>query len=135
MLIGKWADKNNYSKTKQENLFQNCKYHLNINGIEINLNQLNEYVLECELPKFESMFVDHVDHDDNNNNNTYYSNNKSDADNSSYSCINGQSFIYKTQLYLYENEDLYCAPIPFEIKFNSIKSNQTNSFKSNLSLS
>ena len=69
-------------------------YQMILNGKIINLKQLNRHVLECTLPELP---ID-IGNDQS-------------------------SKVVNTNIFIYENQFLYCAPIPFEIKFPSPSNN------------
>lgn len=96
MIIGNWADLENSNR---------CEYTMIVNSKKIFLNQLNKHVLECTLPRFDSIYTDQ---------NEVIS---FDQTSSSSSFVLNQ-FSLKTLIYLYENERLFCAPMPFEIKYS-----------------
>ena len=95
MLIGNWSD----IDTKNDLNFS--KYYIIINGEKINLKQLNKHVLECILPQFDS-------------DNKDFRNNSSCSE--PFSTLN----ISNTFVNIFENEKLFCAPIPFKIKHSGL---------------
>ena len=95
MLIGNWSD----IDTKNDLNFS--KYYIIINGEKINLKQLNKHVLECILPQFDS-------------DNKDFHNNSSCSE--PFSTLN----ISNTFVNIFENEKLFCAPIPFKIKHSNL---------------
>lgn len=74
-----------------------------INQKVINLKQLNNLILECTLPNFES------EHSQSNNSGDFIECEKKDTE--------------KTFIYIYDNQRLFCPPIPFEIKKPQVKEN------------
>jgi hypothetical protein len=102
MLIGNWSDcdvKNNL------NLNQ-TKYYMVLNGKKINLKQLNKHVLECILPEFDC-----------------YSNYKKYLPENS-TCLESLN-ISTTFINVYENDKLFCSPIPFKIKYSASNEKKT----------
>jgi hypothetical protein len=74
-------------------------YSMNLNGQRIGLRQLNQHVLECTLPRFDSI----------------YSNRNESTVNNIVLCNN--QYVLNTCIHVYENEVMCCAPAPFQIKF------------------
>jgi hypothetical protein len=95
MLIGDWSEEANLQPTR---------YHLLINRHKIDVKQLNKHVLECTLPKFDHLYQDEQ------LNNSLLSNS---LDNEDF------DFNPNTLVYVYENNNLYCQPILFQIKISS----------------
>ncbi len=101
MLIGNWCK-------------LGSNYHLVINEHKLNLEKLNSHVLQCFLPKFDQIYL-------------AVSQQSMIKDNDD----EPELFIPNTFIYIYENDLLYCPPLPFEIKCLKNKLNnslQTSKF-------
>jgi len=96
MLIGNWSDLD--AKNDLNNLNQ-TKYYMILNEKKINLRQLNKHVLECILPQFDS-----------------YSHKNNFLENSAHPEALSTFNVSNTFINIYENEKLFCSPIPFKIK-------------------
>ena len=76
-----------------------------INERVLNLKQLNKHVLECTMPSFyfsNSANNHHQQHNTENNNSNSMTSNQ-----------------FTTSIYIYENQRLFCPPIPFQIIINN----------------
>ncbi len=73
---------------------------MSLNGLRIDLRQLNKHVLECpRMPRFDSI----------------YSNRNESTVNHIALCNN--QYVLNTCIHVYENEAMGCMPVPFEIRF------------------
>lgn len=97
MLIGNWSD---YDVKNNLNLNQ-TKYYMVLNGKRINLKQLNKHVLECILPEFDSNCSNYKKYLPENS-----------------TCLESLN-ISTTFINVYENDKLFCSPIPFKINYSA----------------
>ena len=89
LLVSDWNEIESCKDTSELPIkLPTTTYQMILNGKIINLIQLNRHVLECTLPEFP---IDMGINDQTSN-------------------------VINTNIFIYENQFLFCAPIPFEIK-------------------
>ena len=101
-MIGDWSEPTTTTSSST------AHYSLNLIGVRVPLKQLNKHVLECTLPKFDSIYTNY---------------NESVV---SQIEITSSHYALSTCLHVYENERMCCEPAPFEIRF-SRRTTQINS--------